>query len=369
MTVPSGKQIFLWNVPAGDGGNPEAIADLLSLGGFDEVWVKAANGAYPHVPNRLRWPLWGQNLRPEFVQVMHARKIRVIGWGYCFGDNFLGEADIAIKTVKELGLDGWGFNCETKFESYSDCGARAYKMCNRTRQALPDTPLAFVSWAYWKSPTSGARWHAHEMAHEGMKFCDVGVPMMYWPGDSSASALYQLDHSTKQWTELVTDKPIVPAGRAYDGDGGNASPVAIADFGNAVKELGYIGCNWWSLDWVNDKADLWGALVATPGFGGQPPEPPPAPSGLAVRVLTEGLRLRSSPHADLGLANVIGGLHANVIEKAIDVAGDPVEGGTAWVKLAATESHPEGWAAMFYRRSRHIEAVENALRSPLDGAA
>jgi hypothetical protein len=49
----------------------------------------------------------------------------------------------------------------------------------------------------------------------------------------------------------LSDKPFVPAGRAWTGDGGTANPLAIIEFAKAAfTQCEAIGISWWFLDHV-----------------------------------------------------------------------------------------------------------------------
>lgn len=96
-----------------------------------------------------------------------------------------------------------------------------------------------------------------------MSLCDFGVPMMYWGGSTAQDALTLLKNSGSQWKEISCGKPILPAGRAYIGDGGKPTVEAISAFAEATKES-YVGITWWDLQQVVPIIDVWNALKATP---------------------------------------------------------------------------------------------------------
>jgi len=276
MTDPFfSKAIFSWNVPGVDGGEPNKFADRLKAAGFEAVYLKMANGTAVFKPSTFTYPLWGENVKQELVDALRARGIKVIGWQFNYGDNIAGEAAVAIAQTKRFNLDGWIFDVESKFEANANAVANAYALTSAYRAACPDTPLAFCSWAQWKSP-DGVTWHNGNMASAFMERCDVGMPMMYWGGTAASGALWLLNESVRLW-QNITNKPIIPTGRAYSGDGGYVDGAAITAFADAAKAKGLKGISWWSLDAAAKNATAWAALTATPGLAPVvvTPEPPP----------------------------------------------------------------------------------------------
>jgi len=270
------KAIFSWNVPAVDGGNPAKFADRLKAAGFEAVYLKAADGGFAFTPNRITYLGWGENIRADMVSALKGRGIKVIGWQFNYGDNILKEADIAASQTLRFNLDGWIFDIESKFEANTNAVSNAYALCNEYRKRCPSIPLGFCSWAQWRSST-GVLWHNEDMAKAFMEKCDVGMPMMYWGGSSPSTALWLLNESLRLWRN-ITNKPIIPVGRAYTGDGGYLNAGTMTAFANEVRNKGLRGLSWWLLDQVVKDVSAWGALTAIPKFAPVPePQPEPQP--------------------------------------------------------------------------------------------
>ena len=108
--------------------------------------------------------------------------------------------------------------------------------------------------------------------------------MTYWTGETPSRAIALLNESVRQW-RLITDKPILPVGRAYNGDAGIARAEAMIAFDERVHEIGLPGESWWVLDQVLNRLDpsIWAALKSMPGFAPLV-EPPPAPLTLEQRI-------------------------------------------------------------------------------------
>ena len=360
------KAIFSWNVPAFAGGDPAKFADKLKAAGFEAVYLKMAEGAYVFKPAWLRYPTWGENVKQALIDALRSRGIKVIGWQFNYGIDILGEANTAIAQSLRFDLDGWIFDVESKFEANAAAVANAYILSNKFKTACPDIPLALCSWAQWRSPT-GATWHNERMASAFMERCDVGMPMMYWSGDSAERAIWLLNESSRLWKN-ITYKPLVPVGRAYTGDGGTISPAAIKAFAAEVKRVGLKGISWWALDSAARDAASWGALSETPGFAKnevyipivstpvpeQPVEQPVTPPETIVsdflrfEALVDGQNVRSIPSTSGGVADVQRKLKKGEIVTASNVAGSD-----SWVEIA-----PGRWAAVRYGGTEFLRKVE-----------
>lgn len=277
------KGIFIWKVPQVKGGDPDQIAELLKSANISRVDVKVAEGNQPYKVPRWNHPTWGLNVKPEWVQALKAHDIEVWGWGFNYGFDPSGEGRVAAEQVEALSLDGYGFDLESKFESWPDARARANTVGSTFRSAsVRRVPAALITWPLWNSPWSGGQWHNPAMARGLMPHCDIGMPMCYW---SNGNALVWLSHSISQWRQLVTsDKPIIPAGRAYSGEGlGQINPAEVTAFGQGVRTAGLKGESWWELRIALTNPAVWAAISALPNFGEEPPPPPP-PGPVTIKV-------------------------------------------------------------------------------------
>ena len=280
------KTIFLWQVPAVAGGKPAEIADWLKNAGYEGVIVKVADGPWAYKPPVIGW---SENLSAPLVSALRARGLAVLGYGFLYGANATGEADIAITQVNRYGLDGYVFDVEGQFDGRSNAEANAYAVMSRFRKSCTATPAAFCSWALWRSPRSGATWHPLPVAKAFMQFCDTAMPMVYWGGETAADALYWLTNSLAQWRQF-TDKPIVPAGRAYIGDGGTPKADALRAFEQAARENGVPGITWWSMQHAKALPEIWAQLADMAGFATVSPMPDTVSLDLWARLIDEWAR-------------------------------------------------------------------------------
>ena len=286
MNVDIGKSIFLWNAPRVAGGIPSAIAEKLIEGGFESVILKVADAGNKHVTNmgsRIR-PKWVECVLPETVRIIKAtaqqrgKPLKVYGYGFLYGKLPTAEAHRAVSQTLSLGLDGYVFDIESRFEEKPNAVGNAGLIGSIFRQGCPTTPASFCSWAMYRSWTGGT-WHPEAVARAFMEWCDAGMPMTYWTGESPSRAIALLNESVRQWMN-ITHKPILPVGRAYNGDKGIARAEAMIAFDERVRELNLPGESFWSLEHaLKLDPSIWAALRSMPKFGAvDTPPPTPAPT-------------------------------------------------------------------------------------------
>lgn len=271
------KTIMCWNVPAIEGGSPTKFAQVLIEHGFEGVCVKAADGPYVYKVSRFSpWPLWGENVKDELVDALKAAGLKVYFWAFLYGNNPVGEMNIAISQSLRFEPDGYIFNVETKFDGQPNAVGNARLISKGLRQAIPNLPQGLCWWALPKSPTTGAQWHPIPVAEAFLETVNTGMPMMYWQGSSPDNAVSYFNDSYRIWRSFC-DKPIVPIGRCYDGTGGYANGPAIVAFADEVWEHKYDvpggvpGISWYSFDKAYKKPEWMAALKATPKYHMAPP--------------------------------------------------------------------------------------------------
>lgn len=305
MNEVPGKGMYLWLVYRIAGGDPEKIGRLLAEAKIERLDVKVANGNAEYNVPKWSNPTWGRNVKPEWVAKLRQHwDGKIMGWTFNLGWDAAGEANQAVKQVRELGLDYYGMDAESVFEKQPNAEERARIVCSEFKQQEPDTPLMWVSWPLWKNPYQdsryfGYRWHKWEVARAAMQFCDFASPMVYWPNTGVWWAKFWLDNSIKQWTDLVTTKPIIPIGRLYTGDGGTCTAEAVAAFGKDVRDKGLLGESWWAFHYGMKDAAWWSAMSALNGW--QPAAIPTVPVPAWRNEITAWARSMGyrGPHPEL----------------------------------------------------------------------
>lgn len=230
----TGNAIFCHYISEVEGGNAAKTAALLNRLGFNEFSPKVADG-------------FSQNnvgVNRAYVDTLHNAGIKVTGFVAPYGANPTAEGQLYTKLVNDLGLDGLIFDVESTFEKKPDAIRNTQIILGNFTAKVP---TVFCSWARFLSP-SNVQWHPIPVAREWLKRCDYGMPMMYWYEGGPDRAVWMLEESLRQWS-LFTDKPIIAAGRAYNGDGGTALPTAMKVFAETARSKPKVRqLNWWVLD-------------------------------------------------------------------------------------------------------------------------
>jgi len=258
------KSIFIWNDY--DIGTPAVIVAKLLEAGFE--------GAILH---SVYLSTWATSTRVELARQLRAAGMRVYGSSGVYGATPSTEGERAGQLVNTYNLDGWVFDAEKTWDEQPTPDSNAVHLLT-TYKATTGKPCAWCWWPFYKSHNTGAEWHPVKVLKTAMQYADYGMPMAYWwLGDDAASATAFLDKVWSQW-RAITDKPIIPAGRAYTGDNGTARPEAVTAYEARARSLGAAGITWWSMEHALKLPDAWAALSATPKWLTieEPEEPPVA---------------------------------------------------------------------------------------------
>lgn len=324
-----GKSIYIWQISACFGGDAVKIADALKLAGFQSAIL---HNAY--------LSSWRTAERIALVKALKAVGIVPIGGAAIYGAAPALEGTMAAEICKQQELPTFIFDAEGKFDASPAPDAAAVKLLQTFRSQAPGVQVGWCWWPFYRSPRSGTEWHPKKVLQAALPLSDFGMPMAYWNwGDTADAAVRYLDEVWKQWRE-VTDKPIIPAGRAYLGDGGTARPAAITAFEKKARELGAQGITWWSLQHALNGTVLpgvWQALAALQPFDTEPlppvVDPLPEP-GMKATVLAGSLRVRSGPGVEFPIS-------AEPLLRGAVIQVRETRPVTVWVR------HDTGWSAQY----------------------
>jgi hypothetical protein len=237
---------------------PEATAARISARGVKVVWVETANyGAAVDVvkPAQLA----------RFVEALHARGIRVVGW-YLPGhvnpalDVRRSLAMLRFRTPKGQAFDGIALNIEaTKLRSVGLRSQRAVALTKRLRQEAGDTPLAIVPFnprGLERRPETWPRFPWRELAASS----DAFAPMVYTGGAYAGfDATYGYVTRSLRLLRAHTGNPDVPI-HVIGGVADRLGPEELAGFTAAVADDGgTIGVSLY--DWMTTPPRAWKALA------------------------------------------------------------------------------------------------------------
>lgn len=270
---PTGKGMFIWKLKNCANGDMQIMASMARDAGFSWVTIKTVDGLVNF--NQGAGPEWAQpNLLPEAVGALRAVGIKVYGWGYEYGTDWLGrslaagEAKLAAENIKRFSFDGYFIDVEKEYKK-NGSAANADIFMHALRASCPGTPLGLCSYRF---PSL----HPEIPWSNFLQHCDFHAPQVYWLKATNSGA--QLRQSVRELTAL-RNLPIIPVGCAYFDTGYQWQPTVgeLNEFDQTAHELNLPGITWW--EWEENKhgaqyiAPFWQAISAH--NWGQPNPPPP----------------------------------------------------------------------------------------------
>lgn len=314
----TGKGMYLWKIPYCDGGAAETIARSARAAGFSHVLIKIANGTASFNTD----PIAGVDWVKPVAEACRAAGIAVWGWQYVYGYNPQIEAEMALRRIGQVPLDGFVVDAEQEYKMTGATPAGVYLRVLRDGCPLP---IALSTYRY-PSLHPEFPWEAF------LSKVDLVMPQVYWMGATNAAD--QLARCHQEYRRLAPGLPFVPTGAAFHQDGWTAKPAEIQAFAGQAVQLALPAINFW--EWYSARTySLWDAVAALPD--GRPADPPDGkePAVLRMRVNVDVLNIRSGPGTNYP---DVGDLHKGDLVDVLDVAGS-----NAWVKIG---SNPDRWACV-----------------------
>ncbi len=266
-----GKGFFIWQIPKCENGNPSAIAAKAASAGLSHVLIKIADGA--------NWPYnfdtrANVDLVPPVMEALRSVGVSVWGWQYVRGSNPIGEAQLAIRRIRELGVEGFVIDAEGEYRR-PGMGRAAKRFMGELRKELPDLPMALSTYRF-------PRRHLDFPFGEFLEGCDLAMPQVYF--EQAHNPEEQLAVTVEQYMALRPARPVFPTAPAYGSNAWRPTPEEIKRFLTKARALGLTGANAWSWDYASRPlyADLWDA-IATFHW----PATPPVPTAEAPEHLIE----------------------------------------------------------------------------------
>lgn len=233
-----GKGYFIWRIWACENGDVNVIANLAQQARFSHILIKVADGTYSYnIYNNV-------DLVPPLIQALKHKGIQCWGWHYLYGDDPVGEANMAIQRISQLGLDGYALDVEGEFEQ-SGKNVAARNFMNRLRNAYPKLPIALCSFRF-PSLHPQVPWSTF------LQQCDYNMPQVYW--EQAHNPAEQLTRCVQEFQALSPVRPIIPVGAAYRSGSWSASPAEVLEFLLAAQSLNLSAANFW--EWVNTRKYL-----------------------------------------------------------------------------------------------------------------
>jgi len=257
----SGRGFYIWNIPNCEGGDPERIAETALEARLSHVLIKVADRYSPHnvTPS-------GIDLVPPLVRALRSRGIQAWGWQYIYGFEPAREAQMAVRRIRELGLDGFVIDAEIEYEQAGRAEA-ARRYCGDLRAAIPALPVALSSFRF-PSLHMGLPWKIF------LEHVALSMPQVYW--EKAHNPADQLKRSVREFRNLAPVRPVFPTGAAYKWGGWKPTPADLIEFLRAVEEIGLSGANFWVWEQCRRALPEFWDIIAQPTLPEpeKPPEPP-----------------------------------------------------------------------------------------------
>mgnify|MGYP001080204015 FL=1 len=243
-----GKGMFIWKVPRVEGGNPKAVAAVAKGAGLTHVLLKIANG--PHIYHGT----WNDltDYTTPLVNELRAQGIKVWGWHYVYGDDPVGEANVAIRRINQYNLDGYAIDAEAEYKKDGRKAAAKIFM-SRLRSALPALDIALSSYRF-------PRWHPQLPWSEFLSGCTYNMPQVYWMKANNPAE--QLTRCVQEFQAISPSRPIIPTGAAYSEMGWQPTSAEVLSFLKAAKSLHLPAVNFW--EWYDARSgsmpNVWEAI-------------------------------------------------------------------------------------------------------------
>lgn len=335
-----GKGIYIWQVrhtlevmgQKAPNYDTALIADELVKAGMTYAWIKVCDGSW-------RYNIYnGRDFAKELVSTLKDRGISPWGWQYVYARYPELEAEVAIKRIRELGVDGFVVNAEHEYKSAGAKSARRYM--SLLRGAFPDLLIGLSSYRF-------PRLHSEFPFDAFLEFCDFNAPQVYWMMASNPG--HQLKTCIQEFKNLVkVQRPIFPTGSAYHEHGWQATAGQVQEFMETALALGLCGFNFWEMaNCLRYIPDAWDAIAAFEMSGDEGPGQEPV-TGMQAEVVSQMVNVRTGPgtnFADVG--DLLGG-------KTVDVLD--IMGTDAWIKI---QQNPERWIAAYHQNKRYVRLMNN----------
>jgi len=236
MTIPLfGKGFFTWKLPRCEEGDPDAIVATAKAANLTHLVVKVADGTVPY------YGTWGDptDWVTPLVQKLHAEGLMVWGWHYIYGANPVGEANLSIKRIQQLELDGLAIDAEKEYKEPGKAEAAKRYMTQLRNTLGNEYPLALSSYRF---PSL----HPQIPWREFLQKCTINMPQVYWMGAHNPGA--QLERCVKEFQAMSPNRPIIPTGLACIEHGFQPSPEEEQEFLETAEALNLSAVNYWMWD-------------------------------------------------------------------------------------------------------------------------
>src|SRR5439155_5117762 len=242
VTPALGKGMWIWQLPAVEGGNTDQIVARAVRSGLRQLWVRVGDS---------RRGFYGNDVLDPLVAKAHARGIRVIGWGFPFlydpeGDARWSGQALAWHDGSGNRLDGFSSDIEMSTEGVALSEKRVAVYLGEVRQAAGNRTLVATVYRPTDKLWAPGRYPYATIA----RYVDAFAPMVYWGCVEPGAAAYETI------ARLAALRPVHLIGQGYDmgpegGRIGAPSADEIRRFLDVARRGGALGASLWSWQHAN----------------------------------------------------------------------------------------------------------------------
>ena len=249
LTPLQGKGMWIWKTRQTEGGDVDAVVARAKAAGLTQLWVRVGDS---------RDGFYAADYLSSIVPKAHKAGIAVIGWGFPFLHDPVGDAAWSAQAVSWRApdgsrLDGFSPDIELASEGVVLTERRITLYLGELRPAAGD--MLMVATVY---RATDARWNGTYPYRAIAPYVDAFAPMVYWgcvePGAATIESVER----------LATLKPVHVIGQGYDagpegGRKGAPSATETVRFLDVSRRSGAMGASLWV--WQSMPAEQWDALT------------------------------------------------------------------------------------------------------------
>ena len=251
----TGKGMWVWQLPATEGGDVAAIVRRATGAGLHQIWVRVADS---------KDGFYAASDLAVLVPAAHRAGVAVIGWGFPYLYDPVADAVWTLDAVQWTGpdgsrLDGFSADIERPSEGVDLTRPRVAAYLETVRRGAGARPV--IATVY---PPTDRNWFGDYPYRTMARYVDAFAPMIYWectdPAIDTASAL----------ARLAPLRPVHVIGQAFNlaDSGGRAPSPSAAEtewFLQAARRGGALGASLWV--WQSATPEEWAAIAAYPWAG------------------------------------------------------------------------------------------------------
>lgn len=247
----TGKGVFLWQQWAVTTDDDLLVARLVALG-VKRLEIKSADGTM-----RFMKPGPKPQATKKLVDKCHAAGLECWTWQYAYGASPYLEGQVAGQIVEEAGADGHIVDAEAEFLRRTDSPARATQYNNAYRSETAK-PLVLCTFALWRDPRTATVWFNPNTYISFMATCEAIMPMAYHYHNHGVLEYRRPDTILREsiiQLRALTDKAIVPAGKAYEDRNARLMAHDMTVFSDVAFDANCDATTWWSLQHIPKRLE------------------------------------------------------------------------------------------------------------------